>query len=267
MLSLTLCFLLAVVHKLDSRSHCPTAEASWNAYASQPARDTTETICTFIIAHYRKHQQSSSDNVLAHLVVLMLMHDTELNPGPKSESRFPCGTCQNPVNWEQKGVCCDTCNQWYHADCQNIKSIIYDKTGDSNTSWHCLTCGMPNFSPSVLNFTHTRSLSDEGDITLGSISPGAPLAMSSPIPPKRKDNRHHKPTLKLLNVNCRSIWDKKGQFQHLIDSTVPDIVVATETWLKPEQGDGEIGEPGRFSADYTGETDQVKVKEVGYLSL
>ena len=122
--------------------------------------------------------------------------------------------------------------------------------GDLNTSWHCLTCGMPNFSP-VLNSTHTGSLSDEGDITLGSISPGAPLAMSSPIPPKRKDNRHHKPPLKLLNVNCRSISDKKGQFQHLIDSTVPDIVVATETWLKPEQGDGEIGEPGRFSADYT----------------
>ena len=182
MLSLTLCLLLAVVHKLDSRNHCPTAEASWNAYASQPARDTTETICNFIIAHYRKHQQSSTD-VLAHLVVLILMHDTELNPGPTSESRFPCGTCQNSVNWEQKGVCCDTCNQWYHADCQNIKSIIYDKMGDSNTSWHCLTCGMPNFSPSVLNSTHTRSLSDEGDITLGSISPGAPLAMSSPIPP------------------------------------------------------------------------------------
>ena len=75
--------------------------------------------------------------------------------------------------------------------------------------------------------------------------------MSSPIPPKWKDNRHHKPTLKLLNVNCRSISDKKGQFQHLIDSTVPEIVVATETWLKPEQGDGKIGEPGRFSADYT----------------
>ena len=163
---------------------------------------------------------------------------------------FPCGTCQNSANWEQKGVCCDTCNQWYHADCQNIKSIIYDKMGDLNTSWNCLTCGMPNFSP-VLNSTHTGSLYDEGDITLGSISLGAPLAMSSPIPPKRKDNRHHKPTLKLLNVNCRSISDKKGQFQHLIDSTVPDIVVATETWLKPEQGDGEIGEPGRFSADYT----------------
>ena len=110
---------------------------------------------------------------------------------------------------------------------------------------------MSNFSPSVLNSTHTRSLSVEGGITLGSISPGAPLAMSSPMPPKRKDNRHHKPTLKLFIANCRSVSDKKGQFQHLIGSTVPDIVVTTETWLKPEQGNGEIGEPGRFSVDYT----------------
>ena len=49
-----------------------------------------------------------------------------------------------------------------------------------------------------------------------------------------------KPTQKLLNVNCRSVSDKKGQFQHLIDSTVPDIV-KTRTrgwrnrWARPIQ--------------------------------
>ena len=134
MLSLTLCLLLAVMHRLDSRSHCPSAEASRNAYVNQPARDMTERICTFIIAHYRKHQQSSTDNVLTYLVVLMLMHGIELNPGLTSESRFPCGTCQNSVNWEQKGVCCDKCNKWYHADCQSIKSIIYDKNTERHTA-------------------------------------------------------------------------------------------------------------------------------------
>ena len=57
--------------------------------------------------------------------------------------------------------------------------------------------------------------------------------------------------LKLLNVNCQSLKNKRGAFQNLVDGCNPDIVVATETWLTPEQADGEIGEEGRFSEEYS----------------
>ena len=30
----------------------------------------------------------------------------------------------------------------------------------------------------------------------------------------------------------------------------PDVVVGTETWLKDDQADGEIGMAGRFSSEY-----------------
>ena len=38
---------------------------------------------------------------------------------------------------------------------------------------------------------------------------------------------------------------------HIVtDSTDPDIVIVTETWLKPDKADGEIGETGRFACEY-----------------
>ena len=52
-------------------------------------------------------------------------------------------------------------------------------------------------------------------------------------------------------MNCKSVSNKKGRFQNLIDSTNPDIVVVTESWLSPKHADGEIGEPGRFGCDFT----------------
>ena len=37
--------------------------------------------------------------------------------------------------------------------------------------------------------------------------------------------------LRLLNINFRSIMNKRAEFIHLIDSLKPDIIVGTETWL------------------------------------
>ena len=45
-------------------------------------------------------------------------------------------------------------------------------------------------------------------------------------------------------VNAQSILDKR---QDLVDSTDPDIVIMTETWLKPDK---ERGEAGRFACEY-----------------
>ena len=71
---------------------------------------------------------------------------------------------------------------------------------------------------------------------------------SNKFRPRR--NKTAPQNLKILNVNTQSISDKKARFQNLVDSTDPDIVVMTETWLKPDRADGEIGEPGRFANEY-----------------
>ena len=44
----------------------------------------------------------------------------------------------------------------------------------------------------------------------------------------------------LLNVNCQSVRSKKESFLQLLDEVNPDIIVATETWTRPSDTDGEI---------------------------
>ena len=110
---------------------------------------------------------------------------------------------------------------------------------------------MPSMGPSVL--VHDSSCTkSEFDTTLGSVtSPGAPIDMSSSIPTRRNLNRQKTHNLHLLNVNWRSINNRHRQFQNMIDSNNPDIMVITESWLSPNQADGEIAEDGHFSSDYT----------------
>ena len=50
----------------------------------------------------------------------------------------------------------------------------------------------------------------------------------------------------LININCQSITNKKGDLQSLIDlqspidTHKPDIICAAETWLSKNHRDGEI---------------------------
>ena len=113
--------------------------------------------------------------VLLYLAALLLCssHYPEPNPGPQniqtappppnnqtsqqSESNGscsnnsypPCGVCQAAVDWNCKGVACDTCNTWYHAHCQNIGDSTYAHLGDEDLdlSWHCAPCGTKNNDP------------------------------------------------------------------------------------------------------------------------
>lgn len=75
------------------------------------------------------------------LLVLLTSGDINLNPGPK----FPCGCCEKPVRWNQKGICCDHCDKWYHKSCANVSSASYSVLNNSSASWICYECGLPNF--------------------------------------------------------------------------------------------------------------------------
>ena len=251
---LFLCLVSPLLTKEHRKSAPQCAAESWNSYAGRIRVEHKVTCCVPIIAQYRRYPPVKTDHTLAFLLTLTLMHDTELNPGPQSKVKYPCGDCQKAVTWKQRGVCCDGCDTWYHTVCQGINTRVYEQLNSSEVSWECLRCGMPNFSSALFNSTtsvnHT-SLDGAEDLSFASMSsPGAPLEMSSPIPRQERQRKSSKRNLKVLNVNCRSVRDKHGEFQNIVDSSEADIIIATETWLTPDQADGEIGMPGRFCRDY-----------------
>ena len=72
----------------------------------------------------------------AYLTALLitLSADVASNPGPSTN--FPCGTCLQPVTWEQDGVLCDDCETWFHTTCQNIGQASYQALADHpSCSW------------------------------------------------------------------------------------------------------------------------------------
>jgi exonuclease III len=46
--------------------------------------------------------------------------------------------------------------------------------------------------------------------------------------------------LKIVNINCQSIKSKQYRLKNILESTKPDIVICTETWIAPSITDSQI---------------------------
>ena len=65
------------------------------------------------------------------------------------------GVCQQFVTWKHKAMCCDTCNTWFHTQCESFGDTLYDTMQNSNTwNWLCLKCGLRNFGSTLFNYEH-----------------------------------------------------------------------------------------------------------------
>ena len=58
----------------------------------------------------KDHVHSRNKTMLLYLVNLLITaaNDIHSNPGP-NETVYPCGTCDLPVTWSDRGIMCDTC--------------------------------------------------------------------------------------------------------------------------------------------------------------
>ena len=171
------------------------------------------------------------------------MPDINPNPGPIAKGRqvpkWLCGDCHKNVNWKQKGIYCENSENWFHASCRGMHTILYEVAGLSNMEWECTNCSVPNFSTTPFDLSsleHSNRysvLSDNSSVS----SPGVPQATSSPTinPSTPKTNRNYGKskvnTLCVVNINFQSVLSKKAELHHLINSTKPDINIGTETWL------------------------------------
>ena len=149
----------------------------------------------------------------------------------------------------------DSCDVWYHTQCEDVRDSIYEQLGNSSCSWECHHCGAPNYSSIIFNSSSnnmsnfyeplTPSYISDTSSYSASMSPGNPQFSSSPTTTRKAapTKKTTKP-LRLLNVNCRSIKNKKEHFWNMIDTTKPDIIFGTESWLTSEVKDNEVFPPG-----------------------
>ena len=183
-------------------------------------------------------------------------NDVESNPGPSiiNASIQLCGRCKNPVTWNNKAICCDTCTTWFHINCHNINDSTYEDSCSTSVSWHCFRCKQPNYSSIVFNsqsYTDNNNLSESlsrVDYTQQSLSftSDSKIMIGKPLHQSTPTKAHRSPTgskpkaisegtpLTILNVNCQSVKSKVPQFINLVESTEPDIVLGTESWLSSD---------------------------------
>lgn len=53
-----------------------------------------------------------------------------------------CKICHEQVCEQDRGLCCDLCNYWFHGNCINMKNKEYEmlKAIDEKVSWYCCHC-------------------------------------------------------------------------------------------------------------------------------
>ena len=186
--------------------------------------------------------------LLYHCSILLTQsYAPEPNPGPRP-IKFPCAICHKAVKWTTPGVCCDSCDVWYHQECMGMPDCVYD--GLKNVSWECFQCGVPNISTSIFDTTIFETsnsfsqLSDHATNPESEISFSYPVATSSPTrQPPDKDTRKRKDLpIRIVVLNCQSIKTsgKPAQLLNLISSLQADVIIGSESWLNPGIKSSEI---------------------------
>ena len=191
--------------KNSTNNHCKTPHES---LINRSVPEISLIKALSINLHHKPRTSRANPNKFPQyfmLYLLVLANDIELNPGPRAP-KYPCGVCQKAVTWKHKAICCDTCNTWFHTQCESIRDTIYDTMQNS--------AGL-----------------------------GPPLHTSSPSSQRKQHSYTHIPKtknpLRIINLNCQSLKNKKAEFLSLIDSTKPDIIIGTESWLSNSISDTE----------------------------
>ena len=145
--------------------------------------------------------------------------------GKRSRNKASVGECSVAVKWGENALACDTCDRWFHANCIQMSSGMYE-TYEAATDlvWECCTCGLKNVSTSVFD-----SLLDS--------------STDSNLSPQRNNPKRTPSELKIMCINFQSVWGKKEQIEQALSENNVDIVIGSETHLDKSIKDAEFLPP------------------------
>ena len=174
------------------------------------------------------------------------------------------------VHNNQKGILCDICNVWHHANCVFIDLQTYNRLSSCKEEWYCSKClafVLPFSNSSnedlVCEFFFDDSVIDEDSLNIMSqdvrkynfyncnrskvicnkfsAKCSSDLSLCSYYDLIEFTELCRKSSLDdlLLNfhINCRSLSSNYDSLVNLLDrlQCLPDVIALTETWLHPEQ--------------------------------
>ena len=166
---------------------------------------------------------------------------------------YPCGVCAMAVTWSDTvtAIACDCCDVWYHTECMGMSRKLYDRLNKPNINWICKNCNKSNYSSLQLGSGLLQSnnsfdvLADHsGDDSADSDNDVLLEQSSAAVRPLNGSGRPPPRSLRVLSANLGSMSAKRESFWMAVDSCDPDIIVACETWLKPDILNSEIMPPG-----------------------
>ena len=203
--------------------------------------------------------KSSRASYRLYLFTMLFLNasDCHPNPGPRTV-KYPCGICGKACVWSRtvRSVACNSCEKWFHKNCLGMSSAVFEGLEQTDVSWYCCGCGLPNFNSSLfedLSSTNTcstpnhlvspnRSTTPSHNQTRTSnsfnSSIGSPLHASSPSTRRRQPLSKKK--LRILVINFQSITAKREALWALLEYADPDVVLATETWLNTTIAEREV---------------------------
>ena len=166
-------------------------------------------------------------------ILLVLVGDVELNPGPIHPSecrpcyRYPCTICAKPVKSNQHGIECSKCLLWTHRCCCRMSIDTYNSL--DGIDWFCPSC-----------ISLELPFASVPDIPL---SP-TPTTTSSTLQAHTSHvTTRLKPGFQVLHVNVRSLIRSLWELKELTIQYQPDIFALTETWLDSSVSNSELAIP------------------------
>ncbi len=174
----------------------------------------------------------NSNNATTFLTILILIcGDIHPCPGPRKAPvyKFPCGKCDKPVKSNQKGICCDQCDVWFHIKCINMAANIYQcHVQNQDMSWLCNSCAVPfMFSDSFFSNNSFTESQHNSSATSEPEEPDLRQTYDDFIGLRKK----HPGNFTIAHININSLQYKHDELKILLENNLVDCLFIAETKL------------------------------------